>query len=376
MSKLLTQLNIGLFLAVSFLSSFGCYSQTVDKLHTEIRVTFIIPDKEGPLFWQLVKDISASVSTNLGVKFNYIHTDSDRFAMQSVLKKLIAQGNKPDYLIFRPFKGNSEKMFALLEQHQLPFVTIERAFSGNEALRLGVPQQKYRYWLGQVNYDNVQGGKLLTEALIKAYQQQHPSKSATIIGIGGDFDSVSLERQQYLENLSEVYGEQFVVKQIFPMYWNPAMVKDRLPAIQNRYPNVPIYFSAGDQMAFEVIDFYKQNNKPIPIVGGFDWLPAALDRIHQNEMTASVGGHFLVAAQALLKIVDYHHGFNRFNKNAQQYHYELITHDNVIHVRQFLNDKKWQQIDYHKFLFMKNKQAPKALTIQALLDIAAEKPQS
>lgn len=319
---------------------------SADLIANKINVTFVVPDKEGPLFWQLVKEVSIYVSKSIDVNFHYIHSDSDRFAGERVIKEILSFKQRPDYLIFRPFLGSAERTFKILESNGIRFITIEKAFSGEEATRLGLPREKFKFWLGQINYDDKSGGRLLVETLLSQQKIKNSSNPPSVIGIAGDFDSVSMNRQAFLSNEKNARS----VLQIFPMYWDPNLVRQRMRNITKRYPNANIYWSAGDQMAFEVIDYFKRQRLPIPIVGSFDWLPESLDRIANQEMTATVGGHFLVVAQALIRIVDYENGIDRFGPNSIPLQYEVITFDNVTPYREYLSKKHWKRTNYKLFL--------------------------
>ena len=156
-----------------------------------INVTFIVPDKQGPLFWQLVTDVSISAAQSLDINFTYVFTDSDRFAGEEAIKNIINSEQKPDYLIFRPYLGNSQKIFQRLERHKLPFLTIERAFHGKEADQIGRPQTKFKYWVDELNYDDELAGKVLAEYLVSQHQKTTGERQSTIVGLGGDFDSLS-----------------------------------------------------------------------------------------------------------------------------------------------------------------------------------------
>jgi hypothetical protein len=52
-------------------------------------------------------------------------------------------------------------------------VTSEQTFSGKEALELQRPKQKYKTWIGEVAYDNADGGVLLLNALLKEHRIRH-----------------------------------------------------------------------------------------------------------------------------------------------------------------------------------------------------------
>jgi hypothetical protein len=44
---------------------------------------------------------------------------------------------------------------------KIPFITLEQGFSPDDAKNIGKPQNKYKYWLGQIIYDNKASGELL-----------------------------------------------------------------------------------------------------------------------------------------------------------------------------------------------------------------------
>ena len=337
----------------------------------KLKITFVVPDGKGPLFWNLVADIAQAAADDLEVELETLYSDSHRFGSKLAIEAIIKRDIKPDFVIFRPFHGNAIEVFDLLEKNQIPFVTLEQAFVGKEAEAIGSPQQTYSHWLGQINYDNRAGGQLLTEALLKHHTRRMPQKIMRITGIGGDFDAISKSRQAYLE-APMAHTEQVLVNQIFPMYWSPAMVQQRFADIHNRYPNTTAYWCAGDQMALEVIKQLKLLTGPVAediLIGGFDWLPQALEKIHRGEMTASVGGHFLMAAAAVVRIVDYHQGLNYFLANSTTERLELIDSDNIAVYFPFLDKAPWPEIDYRQFSATKNSQGKaKAMTVGNLLE--------
>lgn len=132
----------------------------INTVHAKnLAVTLIVPDKQGPIFWQFVSDVSQAASKSLNIDLKIIYGDSNRFSLKSTIDKILLRQQKPDYLIFRPFLGNTVSVFNSLEKHQLKFVTLEQAFHENMESQIGTPQQKYTYWLGQINYDNKAGGE-------------------------------------------------------------------------------------------------------------------------------------------------------------------------------------------------------------------------
>lgn len=323
-----------------------------------LNITFIVPDQDRPtFFWSLVHKMAKSVAEDVDVELEVYYSDNNRFASRAAIKTIVSREKKPDYIIFRPFQGNAVEVFEMLHSSGIPFVTLEQAFGATEASLIGEPGHIYTHWLGRINYDDFAGGTLLTSTLYKHHQILNPKLPMLITGIGGDFDQVSMARQANLDYMIGKTGA-FKVTQIFPMQWSPDVVRERFLGIYQRYPDTTVFWTAGDLMAVEVINQLDRIGWPKHkkvLIGGFDWLPEALEKIHLGKMTASVGGHFLMASKALLNIVDYHHGNNVFAKEYKAEQYELIDRDNIDLYLPFMEQAPWPQIDFSQFSLTKGK---------------------
>jgi ABC-type sugar transport system substrate-binding protein len=337
---------------------------------TSLQVSFIVPDKEANLFWQQVIDVAQSVADDLDIKLTVHFSDTNRFSALSTVNAVSRQKLKPDYIIYRPMQGNAVAVVDLLESRKIPFVTLERGFRDVEAIEIGKPQQKYKHWLGAVSYDDEAAGALLTSALYKQHLKNNPLKKMYVTGISGAIDRVSLARQSNLEKLYDSKGDIFI-NQVFPMSWDLKNVKENFPAMYSRYPNTNAYWCVADSFCLTVIEQLKMLGLPSDkkiVVGGFDWLSPAIDKIKTGEMTASVGGHFLMVGKALLNIIEYHHANNVFMTNTQLEDYELIDQNNVDKYHPFLKKSPWSEVDYRQFSSVYNKQKkPVALSIANLM---------
>lgn len=342
------------------------------QCHAEaIHITFIVPDQNRPtFFWHLVSKVAESVASDLDVNLELYFSDYNRFASRAAIKAIISREQPPDYIIFRPFQGNAVEVFELLKYSNIPFVTLEQAFDATEASLIGQPGDKYPNWLGMINYDDFAGGSMLTSALFKFHQIHNPGQTMIITGIGGDFDQVSMARQANLDYMVKRPGA-FKVTQVFPMQWSPDVVRDRFPGIYQRYPQTSAFWSAGDLMAVEVTNQLDQlgwpKNKKV-LVGGFDWLPDALEKIQQGKMTASVGGHFLMTSKAILNIVEYHHGNNVFAQKYTPEKYELIDSSNIDAYLPFMQQAPWPQIDFSQYSRVKSGAKVQVLSVENLLN--------
>ncbi len=322
------------------------------KLH----VAFIVPDRPAAQFWFLQGQIAQSVATDLDINLELIYSDGDRFGSLKAVTRLLKRQIKPDFVILRPFQGTTVKVFNLLEKNNVPFVSLEQAYNEEEKLVIDKPQKKYKSWLAQVHYDNKIGGELLVNRLIKQHQIIHPNRKAYVTGLSGNFDSVSNDRNTGLrEAISN--NKMAELNQIFNMFWKPSVVIERFDNMVKRYPNTNIYWSAGDEMALGLLAQLKEHNFSLDgqniLIGGFDWVPEALEKIKQQELTASAGGHFLMASHALLSIFDFHNGIDRFKESSKGYHYELIDRDNIDIYLPFLQQAPWPDINFKVFSSVK-----------------------
>ncbi len=333
-----------------------------------INITLIIPDGKGPLFWQLVSDISRESAKSLHVNLEIIHHSPDRFASKEAIDSVIKRKISPDYIIFFPFNANAVKLFTQLESAKIPFVTLEQKFSDDIKLKLGNVREKYQYWLGEITYDNKAGGELLLSTLIDAHKKASPNEITYITGVGGDYDSVAKHRQSVLEGLiGQNTSDKIIINQIFPMYWDPTIIHERFPMISKRYPKTDVYWCASDQMALEILKEHQATSKSPIIIGGFDWIPRALKKIKNKELTASAGGHFLMGVHALIKIVDYHNGVDRFLEPPYALQYEVISANNIDEFLPFMEQKRWTKVDFSNYLFSKSKKIRPILTFENMV---------
>ncbi|WP_019026139.1 hypothetical protein [Colwellia piezophila] len=96
-------------------------------------------------------------------------------------------------------------------------------------------------------------------------------------------------------------------------------------------------------MALGVADIANEQGKTINqniFIGGFDWTVEALQAIKGNRYTASVGGHFMQVAWAMVKIYDHNKGKAAFTigSNAPSYQLQLIDRDNIADYQVLLNN--------------------------------------
>ena len=112
-------------------------------------------------------------------------------------------------------------------------------------------------------------------------------------------------------------------------------------------------------MALGAIDAVIERNR-IPgkniFVGGLNWSSEALEKIVTGQMVASIGGHFMQGAWAMVLIHDHHKGIDfedlGFEFTAPM---TVIDRTNVTQFLEVFGDQNWNKIDFKKLSRWKNK---------------------
>ncbi len=86
-----------------------------------------------------------------------------------------------------PYKESISHCFDALEKAKIPFVTLERVFGIKKLQEVGLPQVKYKYWLGEMFSDNVEASYQLSDRLMHVALNNLKDKEKYVtIAITGD----------------------------------------------------------------------------------------------------------------------------------------------------------------------------------------------
>jgi ABC-type sugar transport system substrate-binding protein len=326
-----------------------------------INVVLINPSVPGTPFWDRVTVAAKRAAQSLDINLTVIYGKDNRIYNYNTLLALVEKKSAPDYVIFSPFDGTAKSSFALLNKAKISFITLERTIHADEQALIGLPQEKYNYWLGEIFHDNVQVGRLLTTTLIGLADDKRLKRNNKLsaIGISGSFSGESADRTKGLTEASKDAGNTEIL-QIVSAGWSREKTRSIFFQFNERYNNIDIVWAASDGMALGVMDAILSGHSKITrdsvVIGGVDWTPEAIRMIEQKQIDASVGGHFMQAAWALVKIYDHHHGVDVFKKSADNYSYDLevITSKNVEQYMPISKHIDWSTVDFKRFSLFNN----------------------
>ncbi len=339
-----------------------------------LQVLMISPSYQADPFFSQVDTVARYAAVSLGFELTLLHGDGNRLFQKQILQNYLKE-RKPDYLILQVYPGTGQDLFQYLHQQQIPTITLEHILLDKEQQLVGKPGEKYPYWIGEIYHDNQHAGQLLMQQLLRQCQPASGSGLNEVIGINGAYGFESDQRAAGAIAAVKA-NPKFKLQQIVNANWVQDVAYTQTLQLLRRYPQSRVIWSASDWMALGVTEALRsQQLEPADFcVGGFDWIPAAIDKIRDGEITASVGGHFLMAAWAMVAIFDHQQGKLPAGllSNKPAFALELLTRDNLRQYQPLLQLNSWQQLDFRQFSFSANPgQQQYPFSLQRALQIKA-----
>lgn len=288
-----------------------------------------------------------AAADNLGIDLNIIYTPKNTFQTPDSLQAIVSK--KPDYIIFT-YRPHTRHLLSLAEKHRVFTLTQSPPNDINQRA-IGLPRERYSYWLGSLASDDTGAAQRLTEKLYREAlrSDSHNSESLSLMAFNGAQSTTSaIHRREGLQQAA--YDNNIAINHIFEFSWSPDIATKSLNLALNRYPDTKIFWSASDLISLSVIQKMKrlglQPNTDF-YTAGFDWTQAGLDSIERGEMLASAGGQHLNPAWMLVLIYDHYHN-NDFLNYGTHYSIEMpiIDQSNIQIMRPYLDKQKWKTIDF------------------------------
>jgi len=319
-----------------------------------VDVILLNPSNNDSAFWQRVVFLTQGAADDLDINLEIINADNNHILQLNHIRHIITTKNRPDYVLFMPYKESTIQAFNVLEKAKIPFVTLEKIYGSKISTLIGRPQEKYQYWLGEMYHDNIKASVKLSQALIKqALKSKKERQINTAIAITGDNFIGSFKRWHGLKQVSNNY-QYLDVAQVIRANWNRQIAQSKYDFLSKKYQKIDIVWTASDQMALGVSDAALEQKLIIGrdvVIGGFDWIPEALNAVQEGRLTATVGGHFLQGAWALIKVFDHHQGKDVFKKSDNQDHIQMLVADqtNINRYKVLATEINLEQVNFAEF---------------------------
>lgn len=336
-------------------------------------VTLVIPVPAGNSFWDRVAAISHAAAKDLDIKLKIVHGDGNRRSHYEKIESICKGNSKPDFLIISPWFGNAKKTFETINSARIPFITMERTLREAERLIVAHPQVYYQHWIGEVYHDNVHAGELLATSLIEnSIESSPPDKAIKIIGIGGTPDGESHGRVNGLIEAAGMYDNVEVIHVLNANYSRQESTSI-VSKLLTKYEEFDVIWAASDDMAHGAAKAVSSNKTQLRLdntnIGGIDWTIEAIRSIKSGHLDASVGGHIMQGAWALIQIFDHNNGKQVFVKGDQPATYKLalINKDNIDQFSVIAEQPDWDKVDFLSLTRTANVDPSLLFNVQAVI---------
>ena len=337
-------------------------SNTEKNTSNKVRVLFVNPSIENDPFWHKIELVTKQAATELNIDLAIIHGYGTRFFQLEELTKYFEQNPAPDYIVLINYPGNAKLTMDFLQKQQVKVITLEQTITKEEKALIGTPGSKYKNWLGEIYFNNSSAGYMLAKALISTVEAAN--KKPIVAGISGHYGSESTLRNSGLQ--AAINESDAKLTQIIHAGWSAEDAYQKTHKLLKRYPNINIIWCASDHMALAVIDAIEDIGKVVGVdilVGGFDWTPKAIASINNNKLTASIGGHFIMGALAIMAIYHEEQGIrhNIFaDKHYNSFELALISQKNISQYIHLLQSETLTQVSFKELAQLYSTRAGKS----------------
>lgn len=323
----------------------------------KMEITFINPSYPEDPFWSLMTNIMRLAAADLDIQLTVHYAKRNRFTSLSLAEEIVTSTNKPDYLVFHFQAQVGAKMLAAAEKAKVYSLVINTKVAESEKQEIGEPRGKFKYWLGHIVPNDFQAGQLLGQALINQWRARNnyrEHEAIRMIGLTGTYDnSATIERESGLK--SELMQQQDVIlQQVVSADWSRQKAAQVTKVLLNRYPETNLVWCASDLMAIGAIEAIEEMGRKPGVdilIGGIDGVDIGLDAVEGGKMAATVSGHFIEAAWAMVLLFEHFHGRDPFKDRGTELHssMHLVDADTVKTVQDRMNLDYLSKIDFNTF---------------------------
>jgi ABC-type sugar transport system substrate-binding protein len=349
--------KIFLFLAIVIFSFSGASFSQAEKP----TVLFINPGNTGEVFWDMVSNFMMAAAQDLNLDAKVVYAERDHLKMVDLAKEAAQSKTPPNYMILV-----NEKLAAGRMLDEIPpsvkIILLNNTLSTKQVSRYGKPRENVPNWIAHIYPNHKKAGYDIAQAIISAQKRFDRYKSTKKIGllaIGGSRATTASSLR--LSGMKKALREHpnITLQQTIHSQWRRDKAKSQIYGLIRRWPDTKLIWAANDPMALGAIDAVIERNR-IPgkniFVGGLNWSSEALKKITTGQMVASIGGHFMQGAWAMVLIHDHHKGIDfedlGFEFTAPM---TVIDRTNVTQFLEVFGDQNWNKIDFKKLSRWKNK---------------------
>ena len=334
-----------------------------------MQVTFLNPgDASDPFFDTLVSFMRRAAS-DLGVELEGLDGDRDHAKLRANARAVIERQTPPEYLLLVNEQGLAVEVLPAASARGTKVLLLNEGLMVPDRQTLGNPGERHTGWLGELVPDDRRAGQLLAETLIEAARAGHGGRNGKLglAALGGSFTSSSLLRINGLRQAMAA-ATDVVLLEVVAANWQQDRARTETARLLAAHKDLAVVWAASDQMALGAAEAIAASGRVTGrdvLVGGIDWAPFAFDEVRRGTFTATIGGHFLDGAWAIVLLYDHHHR-PQPGAIAEKSQLAVVTRSNVDAYERVFTRR--QQVDFRQFSKVHNPaQASYRFGVDALL---------
>lgn len=304
-------------LLLSLFATFSAFAQ--DKIPKKRpKIAFITPSSKGNTYWPSVFRVIDAVAASLDFEFKHYDIGvSDRFMIEEEAKRLLSGKNKPDALVVSVVIGNTKPILDLAEAQKVPVLLLGPLFPVELESVGRVPRAKYKYWIANLEQNEVEKGYLSAKQLfIKALESKMPRKNGKIqlLALGGKRWWIgSLQRDEGMQKALAEFPD-IVLMQSVPADWDTESAKEMASRLIKRFPDANLIWAASDQMAEGAVQAltsakgHSAKNKFL--VSGIDLSEIGLNNVQSGRTVGSASMSMFGMGEMMIYLYDYLQGYD------------------------------------------------------------------
>lgn len=292
-------------------------------------------------FWYKVSSAMQQASGDLDINLTVHYANRNHILMKELIATAIK--TKPDYLILVDEKQVISHYLLSINSHKVPLYFL---LNRPNAAQLSSLIQHNANIVGSIVPDNRMAGRLLTDALFNKHQEKNETPMK-VLALLGDYATPAATKRRV--GLSDYLNSQPDISLIAEdvANWSLEESYTKTLAFLQSAPEINAIWCANDAIAFGAIKALNTLKiRGNVVVGGINW-----DTPEDQETTldASVGGHVLLGADAILAIYDAFNSPERFpllHKKVPSFNNRTPYYEPLI---KSINNGNLSEIDFLKF---------------------------
>ena len=323
-----------------------------------MRVSFLNPGSADEPFFGKLAAFMWIAADQLDIELEVIdcHRQRSRFVEEG--EALAARDRRPEYLVMGNPEGAGVELLPRVTEAGIKVLLINEGLMPYDYEKVGRPRQKLANWLGQLQPNDQQAGRLVAEHLLEAATDRNRfagDGTIHLVGLAGDYTPSSSFRVVGLNHTVKARRD-VTLNAVRLGEWDRDRARELTAAMLKMFPETAVLWTASDLMAagaIEAIDAAGLQAGRDVLVGGVDWAPLAYDRIREGTLSASAGGHFMEGAWALVMLYDQHFGRD-FQATREESSFLLLTAEKLSQYSFLFDESRWRDADFTKLSKVKN----------------------